>query len=423
MKYRDQIPLSLATQRDHTPSDGRTRKIHVSKLAIGMQICQLDRDWLDTPFLMQGFTVETQEDVDTVAQYCEYVWIEALKEHYVPPAEQGELAAGTRKQRFIKKVSTQDQNRQALGVYREARRITRSLMDEARLGRALNSEQAKGVVSDCIASILRNPDALMWMSRLRSESEYMAEHSLKSCILAVSFGRHLGMSDEDLHKIGLCGLLHDVGMMKVPPRILHKQGVLTPAEYKLVKAHALNGRNLLMGAPGFYHGVVDVAYSHHERLDGTGYPRGLKATGISQFTRIISIVDAYDAMTTHHGGKAAKTSVEALKELQDNSGTQFDADLVERFGEMIGLYPPGNLVELNNGCVAIVLDTNREQAHLPRVLVARNAVKKRIKEQVLNLADIDRGRLDPSFKIERRLQDGSHGIRLDYYKKQRSLRI
>lgn len=396
--------------------EAQRKKIPVSDLQIGMYISELDRDWLDTPFLMQGFTVQSRDDIQTVQEYCEYVWIDAVQQAYVPPEERSVQDAKKRKQTYINKVSASDEHRQALGVYREARRITKSLLDEARLGASVNTEAAKATVNDCVQSILRNPDAMSWMSKMRNEDEYTAEHCLNVCILAISFGRHLGYEEEALQHIGLCGLLHDVGKMKIPPEVLNKPGRLTDKEFKMIKAHTVHGRNLLMSAPGSFHGVVDVAYSHHERLDGKGYPRGLKASGISEYSRLIAICDAYDAMTAKRCYEDARPSTDALKEVYDNRGTQFDERLAEQFLEMIGLYPPGSIVELINGCVAIVLTTNHRYRHLPKVLAVRNTVKKAVKEKVLNLADCEAGKLDKSFLIKKVLVDGSYGVSLKTYK-------
>jgi len=392
------------------------KKVSASELQIGMYISELDRDWLGTPFLMQGFTLQTRDDIQTVQQYCQYVWIESVQQSYVPPEERAVQEAKQRKQSYINKVSANDEHRQALGVFREARRVTKSLLDEARLGASVNTEAAKSTVNECVQSILRNADALSWMSKMRNEDEYTAEHCLNVCILSISFGRHLGFEEQELQHIGLCGLLHDVGKMKIPAEILNKPARLTDREYKMVKAHTVHGRNLLMTAPGSYHGVVDVAYSHHERLDGKGYPRGLKAAGISEFSRIVAIADAYDAMTAKRTYEDARPSTDALKEIFDNRGTQFDERLAEQFLEMVGLYPPGSIVEMTNGCVGIVLTTNQRYRHLPKVLVVRNTVKKAIKEKVLNLADCEKGTLDKSFLIKRVLVDGTHGVSLKTYK-------
>ena len=184
----------------------------------------------------------------------------------------------------------------------------------------------------------------------------------------------------------------------------------------MIKAHTVHGRNLLMSSPGIYHGAVDVAYSHHERIDGTGYPRKLKASGISDFARIIAIVDAYDAMTADRCYSRSIPSTDALKNIFKDRGTHFDERLALEFMKCVGLYPPGSLVELVNGSVGIVLETNHRYRHLPRVIVVHDQHGKLEKEQVLNLAEIEQGNLDKSFLVKRALRDGSHDVFVRDYK-------
>lgn len=404
-------------QPGHVDASRQTVKIHISELKIGMYVSKLDRDWLETPFLMQGFVVESLDDIDTVAEYSEYIWVDAVQETWVPPEERAILGPKPKaKITYINKVSADQERAAVVNVYREARRLTKTLLDDVRLGGVINTEQAKSTVKDCVQSVLRNADALLWMSRMRSEDEYTSEHCLNVCILAIAFGRHLGMSEPELEKLGLCGLLHDVGKMRVPHEILNKPGELTPKEFNMIKAHTVHGRNLLMSSPGIFHGAVDVAYSHHERIDGTGYPRKLKASGISDFARIIAIVDAYDAMTADRCYSRSIPSTDALKNIFKDRGTHFDERLALEFMKCVGLYPPGSLVELVNGSVGIVLETNHRYRHLPRVIVVHDQHGKLEKEQVLNLAEIEQGNLDKSFLVKRALRDGSHDVFVRDYK-------
>ena len=397
------------------------KKVHVSELQVGMYVSKLDRDWLETPFLMQGFTISSRQDIDTIAQYCEYVWIDALTQTYVSESERQTIEPqdkGRKRTTYVNQVSASLEHQQAFGIHRDAKRITKNLLDEARLGASINTQEAKETVNECVKSIMRNPDALMWMSKIRHEDEYTAEHCLNVCVLAIAFGRHLGMEEADLHKIGFCGLLHDVGKMKVPVEVLNKPSGLSEKEFKVMKAHTIHGRNLLMSStrPGAYQGAVDVAYSHHERIDGSGYPRKLSAAGISQFSRIIGVVDAYDAMTTKRCYDTARPSTDALKELYRCRGTHFDAYYTEQFIEMVGLYPPGSIVELVNGQLGIVFDTNKQYRHLPKVLIVRDENKEICRESVVTLADIEQGKLDRSYLIKRVITDGTYGVTLQDYK-------
>ena len=399
-----------------TVSEAREKKIHVSELQIGMYVSKLDRDWLETPFLMQGFKVQNLQDIEAVSKYCEHVWIDAVQDTYIAASDKATLTPQRKKKRYVNKVGASDEHKRAVGVVGQARRVTKTLLDEARLGASIDTEQAKATVNDCVQSILRNPDAMLWLSKIRHEDEYTAEHCLNVCILCIAFGRHLGMEEEDLQKLGLCGLLHDVGKMKVPPDVLNKPGKLTDKEFKMVKAHSIHGRNMLMRSPGIYQGVVDVAYAHHERMDGGGYPRGIKASGISDFSRMVAIVDAYDAMTAKRCYDDARPSTEALKEIYRCRGAHFDERLASEFTEMVGLYPPGSIVELVNGCVGIVLNTNHRYRHLPRVLIVRDENKHSGAEKVVNLNDTERGRLPKEFLIQQVHVDGAFAVRLQDYK-------
>lgn len=397
----------------------KTKKIHVSKVQLGMYIAKLDRDWLETPFLMQGFLVESLDDIDLLAELCEFVWIDAVFEEWTNPVERAISGEGASAYtvRYINKLPPQEEHRAAIGIYKGARTKTKSMLDELRLGGVVNTEQAKSTVNECVESVIRNPDALSWMSKVRSQDEHTAEHCLNVCILAISFGRHMGMDNQELRHLGLCGLLHDVGKMRIEPTLLTKRGNLSERDEKILKAHAIYGRNLLMASPGVYNGAIDVAYSHHERVDGLGYPRGIKSAGISHFTKMISIVDAYDDMTANRNYAESITCTEALKTIYRNRGTQFDERLALEFIKAVGLYPAGTLVELKNGLVGIVLETNKKHHHLPRVIVLLNAKKEKLdKERVLNLEKIHEGTLSKKFLIQTVHRDGTFDLFLKDYK-------
>ncbi len=396
--------------------EANSLKIHVSQLQIGMYVSKLDRPWLETPFLMQGFMVENLDDIDILAEYCEHVWVDSVQDTWIPPEDRAVVGKSPRKTTYINKVSAQDEHRQAMGIYKEARRITKSLLDDIRLGGTIDTEQAKSTVNDCVQSVIRNPDALIWMSKLREEKEYTAEHCLNVCILAIAFGRKLGLMEEELQNLGFCGLLHDVGKMKVPNSVLQKTSPLTDKEFNMIKAHTVHGRNLLMSSPNMYDGAIDVAYSHHERLDGKGYPRKLKASSITQFSRMIAIVDAYDAMTTDRCYAKAITSTDALKEIYSCRGTHFDEELSLAFIKTVGLYPPGSIVELDNGLVGLVLTVNHRHRHLPQIYAVLDQDKKPAKADIIDLKDVNDGKLSKDYLIKRVHCDGTFGICISDYR-------
>ncbi|WP_111643067.1 HD-GYP domain-containing protein [Marinimicrobium alkaliphilum] len=399
-------------------------QVHVSELQVGMYVSKLDRDWLETPFLMQGFLIEHPDDIDTLAEYATYVWVDAVPEPRQRTPERPAAAArksvppARKTTSYINKIPAREEHRQALGVYRTARKLTRSLLDEARLRGVIDTQGAKETVRSCVDSILRNPDALIWMTRIRSEDEYTAEHCLNVCILAIAFGRHLGLSEDALEELGLCGLLHDVGKMRVPTEILNKRGSLTPKELKTMRAHTVFGRNLLMASPGVYRGAIDVAHNHHEQMDGKGYPRGLAATGISEYTRIVAIVDAYDAMTADRCYASARPTTDALKVLYQARGTQFDEALTLAFLKCVGLYPPGSLVELKNGLVGFVLETSQRYRQLPKVIVINRGELPLERQRIIDLSLIEQGKLKRDFLIQRVHADGHLGLALKDFQRQ-----
>ena len=399
---------------------GRTIKekakvpIPVSGLKIGMYVCELDRPWLETPFILQGFTLESQEDIDTVSEYCEFVYIEQNEDNWLEAEERPLFEKKKKRAVYSTANNTERELSRAASIHDTARSLTRSFMDDVRLGRAIDIKEVKTTVSECVSSILSSPDALMWMSKIRKKDEYTCEHSMNVGLLAITFGRHLGASVDDLNKLGLVGMLHDVGKMRTPTEILNKEGALDAKEFEIMKTHAQHGRDILMAHKSIFHGAVDVAYSHHEALDGSGYPRALKASGISDFSRIITLCDVYDAITSDRVYKKGRSSLDALKILYQNKGTKFDDKLVTEFISCIGLYPPGSVVELNSGQAGIVISTNYRNRHLPKVLLLRDEQKIPMPEKVINLerfANSD----DQSHFIKTVVANGSYGIRIEQY--------
>lgn len=391
-------------------------KIPVAELKIGMFVSKLDREWLDTPFLLQGFLIETEEEIGIVAEYCQYVWIDQVQQTRGDVAAEHAMLSATKKgSSYINKVPSQQEHRRALGVYKASKRITKSLMDSIVLQGVVNTEEAKSVVNECVQSVIRNPNALLWMSKIREADEYTSEHSLNVCIYAISFGRHLGLERGDIEKLGLCALLHDVGKMRVPAEILNKPGALTAKEFNTIKAHTVHGRNLLMASPGMLPAAVDVAYGHHERMDGAGYPRGINASSTSTFSRIVAIVDAYDAMTADRCYAPAITPTEALNIIYKDKGTHFDDYLAKEFIRCVGIYPPGTIVELKNGMVGIVLAAHHKFTRLPKIIVVLDENKEPCKQKVCDLSAIHFGKLSSDFLILKTLIDGTYGVKIRDY--------
>lgn len=425
-------------------------EIDVSELRIGMHVVRLDRPWEETDFLLQGFVVQHQDDIDALQAQCRKVVIEGKVKNTEPEISQPPAAGTRQKPRFsifhgpqkqqdgsnsrqrgkadsapsnsrkrvtyINKVSVEREIRTASGHYAEAKAFAISIMSGLRIGRTLDLNRAREVVDDCVDSILRNDDALLLLTRLKNKDEYTAEHSLNVCILSAAFGRRLGLLEEEIRTLGLCGLLHDIGKAKVPVELLQKPGPLTPTEHGIMQNHANWGREMLMALPRAGHAAVDVAYGHHERLDGKGYPRGLVDSQIPYFAKIVAIVDTYDAITSNRAYDRARSSREALEIIHRFRGVQFDPELAREFVLLVGIYPPGSIVEMTSGEVAIVIASNRKNRRKPKVMLVRDTNKQRPeKYQFLDLQKSALNSLGEPFEILREVPDGTYGIVLQRF--------
>lgn len=371
-----------------------------------MKVCDIDRDWLETPFALQGFTIHSASDIAEIARYCQHVYIEGPLGGAATPARDAFIFVPAGGQKAVDACAK---------TYNEARSTTRSMLDDVRLGRAIDIKAVKATVSNCVRAILESPEAMQWVSRIREFDEYTSEHSLNVGMLAISFGHSLGASEEDLVRMGLAGVLHDVGKMRVPQEILNKPGKLSDEELAEMKMHARYGRDVLLSLRNIGP-AVDVAHSHHEALDGSGYPRGVGAESISHITRIISLCDVYDAITNDRCYKMAKPALEALRIIYTERGRQFDEVLAEQFIRHIGIYPPGSIVELHNGEVGIVISINSRDRHLPKVLLVRDCLKQPMTERVINLEQASK-RHDDMLLIAEAKPNGAYGIRIEEYVK------
>lgn len=365
------------------------KKINVQDIKVGMYVRELDRPWRETPFLFQGFEIRDEDEIRELRRYCQYVLIDTLepnqKTHPRTPAEkviaEKQLQRKQAERDILIKVSTQpllkptyrDKNtlEQEMGFAREVHRVARdlvyTLLEDVRLGKNINSLGAKKVVGEMVESVIRNPDALTTFAQLKKKDEYTAQHSMRVCILALSFGRHLGFDYNELNLLGIGALLHDIGKMKVPSEILNKPGALNEYEYAQMKSHVPHGVAILEKTPGIPRPAIEVARCHHERYAGSGYIGGLKGDQIGLFGMIGGIVDCYDAISSDRAYHTGMSTHAALKKMYEWRHRDFHPGLVEQFIQCMGIYPIGSVVELNTGEIGVVVTMNRVRRLKPRV--------------------------------------------------------
>jgi putative nucleotidyltransferase with HDIG domain len=409
-----------------------TKKLDVQELKIGMYVRELDRPWRETPFLFQGFEISNQDEVLELRRYCQHVYIDTPETYQKPaPRTPAELAVAAEQLRHKKtehnllievashpllKPVYHDQNRleqeieTASELYSETRELVHTLMEDVRLGKNINSLGAKRVVSELVESVIRNPDALSVFAQLKKKDEYTAQHSMRVCILALSFGRHLGLDRDELNLLGIGALLHDIGKMKVPNEILNKPGALSDYEYALMKSHVPRGVEILDKSSGIPRPAIEVARCHHERYSGSGYISGLKGDHIGLFGMIGGIVDCYDAISSDRAYHTGMSAHAALKKMYEWRHRDFHPGLVEQFIQCMGIYPIGSVVELNTGEIGVVVTMNRVRRLKPRVaLVLQPDFYPVPGARTVDLADY-KTRDGRPCEIDRVLEPGVYGI-------------
>ncbi|MCU7968506.1 MAG: HD-GYP domain-containing protein [gamma proteobacterium symbiont of Bathyaustriella thionipta] len=228
----------------------------------------------------------------------------------------------------------------------------------------------------------------MWLTQLKNRDEYTSQHSMNVCVLSVALGRYIGLPEKELQDLGLCGMLHDMGKILIPDKVLNKPGKLTGKEVKIMKYHTVLGLKILKKSKGRVPlSVIDTAYSHHERVDGKGYHRGVGQEKITRETRIVAIADMYDALTSDRVYRKGCSHLEAIDIMNNMSGKHLDYALMLKFIECLSVYPPGSIVQLTNDEIAIVIEVNQDEKLRPKVIILLGADKQSKKEKIVNLAE------------------------------------
>lgn len=558
----------------------RRYQVAVEDLCKDMFVADLDRPWLDTPFLLQGFLVDSQVELDTLRKYCEYVYVDLelsspavhdlirrveirppelepdtlpMKDRAAavaafarsaastvhagkpsvaaavsaaePPMQRGDVPGDTRpmanhpgaaigdhgaaqttvihaasspgeppqrhRQRADIKISqvTRQRFRQLvrqtadaraerpsgpiarcigwlMGLFDRERQLERNgpptipaellpegatrvkhedrhtmvaelprarqafarseavlsdLAGDIRNGRAPELTAVESAVDTMVDSMLDNPDALMWIARLREEDPTTYNHGVKVALYLVALGRHLGFPRHELAYLGQIGMLADIGKTRISRAILEKPGMLTPSEFEVVKEHVDLAMQVLANGPKLPAAVMTGIEQHHERIDGSGYPKGLKGNEISIYGKMTAIADAFAAIITPRAYANASAPQDALMNLYEWSGTSFHEPLVEQFVQAIGVFPVGSLIELTTGEIAVVVAHNRIRRLEPKVLVLSNPDKTPLAQPVerdlfREAKARARDQDDKPMRIARGLPAGAFGFRLrDYY--------
>lgn len=394
-------------------------KLDIAALRPGMYVSELDRPWTETPFLFQGIAIESYSQIEDLQRYCDYVFVDQA-----PPA-----AAAQRRAEIdlfknsARRALANPEHGTSAAFEQELRRVRAAFpallgaLEEAwraqRLHKDLPVSALQHIATEVVASVLRNPDALLYLAVLAEKFEDAVRHSMRTAILTASLGRVRGLDTVRLQPLTLAALLHDIGQTELPLELLAKTEALTAAEAVVLASHVERGVKLLSHARDLPPEVLRIALLHHERADGSGYPRRTSQAADSG-ALMVALTDEYDTLCRPQPGRAAVSPHLALLHLYGLRGTAFDGALVEALTQCIGIYPVGSIVELNTGHVGVVAALNRERYLRPRVMLVLDDQQQRYNAaRPVDLARQARDEHAQSWEIKTVWAPGTFGIRAE----------
>lgn len=406
----------------------QSKKVYIQDLQPGMYVSGLDRPWLETPFSLQGFMVRNQTEVKKLGFYCDYVYIDSSKSLAnlsinTTPASPNKRPQSIVARPFKAEIAThqpvsyreQSSVSQEIPVaqvaYQNIRAEFDSMVSRIGNGKTINITQLSEAINPLVDSISRNPGASIWLARLKSQDSYTYSHCIAVAIWCTVIGRQIGLPKKDLSLLAMGGMLLDIGKLKIPPLILNKKQQLSEREFALIKKHVdLSLKMAKDSSRVMPQAVIDMIASHHERFNGSGYPEAIKGTQIPLYSRIAAIADCYDAITSQRVYAKPITHAQAIKQMYEWRGYDFQPELIEAFIQAVGVYPTGTLVELTSGEVGIVVKENPGKRLRPQVLVILDSDK----QQRADFIEMDLSAAtetgNQNIEIAKTLEPGAFGL-------------
>ncbi|HZQ74967.1 MAG TPA: HD-GYP domain-containing protein [Burkholderiales bacterium] len=386
----------------------KAKRVAVADLRVGMYVTELDRPWIGTPFAFQGFAITSPEQLQQLRGCCKWVMVD---EEGAPAASApgkdttGPLILRGTTHYKAPSAPVEVEVPRAKTVYAACEAVVNDMTSRLRFDGVVDARHLKSSVNEITESVVRNPDAMMLLAKMRKKGQYEFDRAVSTSVLMIAFGRFLQLTREQLDILGMAGILLDVGKTRIPDAVLYKKQVLTPQEYDEAKNHVKHSAELISESSDFFRQVREVVLQHHERQDGSGYPRGLRGAEISIYGAIAGIVDSYSAMISARPYAEQLSPSNALGELHRLRGKLFHEALVEQFIQCIGIYPVGSIVELNTGEIGIVIAQNLVRRLQPRVMVVLDAERRPLRPQkVLDLLKEPKASAGEPYRIRRTMR-------------------
>lgn len=405
------------------------RKVSTAYLKVGMYVSELDRPWRETSFLIQGFFIMYEEDILSLAEQCDFIYIDPVQgleaDMYLDESPESAaskqletnksledfLETGAKKVNYEDAETTVKELPVAKAAFEAATEIIAGIMEGDVRKDKLDIKAVKGAVEPIIDSMIRNSDAFVWMIKMQQHDEYTYNHSVENCALGIAFGRHMGLPKKGLQTLAMGLLLMDVGKAKLPQDLLTKQSALTSEEVVVMQKHVSYSVDILEKTEGISDNVVNIALTHHERYDGSGYPNSLVGVQTPVYGRIAAIIDCYDAMTTSTPYRKAVSAHAALQNIYNLRDQYFQQELVEQFLQCMGVYPTGSLVELSTGEVGVILSQNAKQRLKPKIMMVLDEKKQQYTERrIIDLAEQSEDSSGMPLHISKGLEQGEYGL-------------
>ncbi len=364
-----------------------------------MYLDELAGSWIKNPFWRSRFVVSNPKQIALIkASGIREVWIDTGKGKDIgapalPAAVELQPNPAGQLLRSRHPVPIAEELARAVHVCAQAKGAVTSMFREARMGNAVDAQGVSAVVQEITDSLARNDRALISLARIKTADDYTYMHSVAVCAMMAALARQLDLPEQDVRAAGIAGLLHDMGKALLPLEVLNKPGKLTPAEFAIVRSHPERGHRLLSMGGNVDAMALDVCLHHHEKFDGSGYPKGLKDTQISLHAKMGAVCDVYDAITSNRPYKTGWDPAESMRMMgQWAADGHFDPAVFQLFVRSMGIYPVGSLVRLQSGRIGVVVDQAAASPTAPVVKVFFDSnTLQRIGPHTLDLSDASIG--------------------------------